>query len=96
MLLDGRAQPTGLKRRGQDATMLVVLNAHYEAVTFTLPAGGEEQTGAVWRLLLDTQVDAPAQADHSHEYEAGAAYAVAPRSLLLLILKSAVATPPPS
>src|SRR5690606_7055877 len=28
MLLDGRAQPTGIKRRGDDATILLVMNAH--------------------------------------------------------------------
>jgi glycogen operon protein len=28
MLLDGRAQPTGIKRRGDDATLLLVANAH--------------------------------------------------------------------
>ena len=37
MLLDGRAQPTGIKQRGVDATLLIVLNAHHDVVNFTLP-----------------------------------------------------------
>lgn len=36
MLLDGRAQETGIKRRGSDATMLFVYNANYDAVNFNL------------------------------------------------------------
>ena len=37
MLLDGRGQATGIKRRGSDATLLLVFNAHHETVEFTLP-----------------------------------------------------------
>ena len=37
MLLDGRAQATGIKRRGDDATLLIVFNAHHDVVEFTLP-----------------------------------------------------------
>ena len=51
MLMDGRAAPTGVRQRGQEATLLLVLNAHHESVPFTLPSapGGE-----AWRLLVDT------------------------------------------
>ena len=37
MLLDGRAQETGIRRRGSDATLLLVFNAHHDVVPFTLP-----------------------------------------------------------
>ena len=37
MLLDGRGQATGIKRRGADTSLLIVFNAHHEAVKFTLP-----------------------------------------------------------
>ena len=37
MLMDGRAQPTGIRQRGQDATLLMVLNAHHDLVRFALP-----------------------------------------------------------
>lgn len=51
MLLDGRAQPTGIKRSGADATLLLLLNAHHDGRTFQLPevAGGKH-----WICLVDT------------------------------------------
>lgn len=51
LLLDGRAQETGIKRRGSDATMLLIYNAHYDVVNFTLPAVAE---GRSWIGLIDT------------------------------------------
>ena len=30
MLIDGRAQPTGIRKRGEDATLLLVLNAWHD------------------------------------------------------------------
>ena len=56
MLMDGRAQPTGIRRRGADATLLMVLNAHHDLVEFVLPetAGGRE-----WSLLVDTNPGLP-------------------------------------
>jgi glycogen operon protein len=51
MLIDGRAQTTGIRKRGQDTTLLLVFNAHHDVVQFTLPecTGGRE-----WSLLIDT------------------------------------------
>jgi isoamylase len=86
MLLDGRAQVTGIKQRGQDATMLLVANAHHDVVPFALPAAGDDQAQARWTLLLDTQFDQPAH-DAENEYAAGDVYAVTARSLLLFKLK---------
>ena len=37
MLMDGRAQETGIKRRGADATMLIVFNGWQDLVGFILP-----------------------------------------------------------
>ena len=51
MLLDGRGQATGIKRRGADATLLIVFNAHHEAVEFTLPPCYEADG---WKRLFDT------------------------------------------
>jgi isoamylase len=85
MLLDGRAQATGIKQRGQDATILLVLNAHHEPVEFTLPSAGDEQERALWSLLLDTRVEGPAHTLET-EYAAGKAYSVEARSTLLLKL----------
>ncbi len=36
MLLDGRAQASGIKRPAMDATALLVLNAHHDVVNFAL------------------------------------------------------------
>jgi glycogen operon protein len=82
MLLDGRAQPTGIHRRGQEATLLLVLNAHHDVVRFTLPAC----TGCKsWTVLVDTNrpVDDP-----QNEFEPGQAYDVTTRSLLLFAMVS--------
>jgi isoamylase len=51
MLIDGRAQPTGVRERGSDATVLLLFNGHHEAVGFTLPPTID---GDEWHLLLNT------------------------------------------
>jgi glycogen operon protein len=53
VVLDGRAQPTGIRRRGADATLLLLLNSHHDVVEFTLPAVPE---GDSWLRLIDTNV----------------------------------------
>jgi glycogen operon protein len=76
MLMDGRAQSTGIRQRGKDATLLWVLNAHHDVVQFTLPecAGGRE-----WSLLIDSNVPAAPGA----RFGTGSVYQVTARSLLL-------------
>jgi glycogen debranching enzyme GlgX len=51
MLLDGRAQESGIRRRGSDATLLLVYNAHFDVVNFTLP---NVPDGKDWLALIDT------------------------------------------
>jgi isoamylase len=51
MLIDGRAQPTGVRERGSDATVLLLFNGHHEAVGFTMPPTVD---GDEWHLLLNT------------------------------------------
>jgi isoamylase len=51
MLLDGRAQPTGIRRKGLDRTLLLLINAHHETVRFSLP---DVPGGNCWRLLIRT------------------------------------------
>jgi isoamylase len=80
MLLDGRAQPTGLKQRGVDATLLIILNAHYDLVNFKLPGhAGDER----WRLLIDTNVEGKLD---KTAFKEGDVYGVTGRSLLLFQL----------
>jgi glycogen operon protein len=81
VLLDGRAQETGIRRVGTDATLLLVVNAHHDAVGFTLPpsTGGKR-----WVCLVDT--NQPELADLP-EFDVGVEYLVTGRSLLLFMLR---------
>ena len=77
MLLDGRAQESGVKRRGSDATLLLIYNAHHDVVNFTLPSVPE---GRHWQGLIDTnRPDSQIAA-----FDFGDVYAVTGRSLLAL------------
>ena len=51
VVLDGRGQATGIARRGSDATLMLVLNAHDDVVPFKLPkvVGGRN-----WLKLIDS------------------------------------------
>lgn len=51
LLLDGRAQPSGIRRAGADVTLLLIFNAHHDAVAFQLP---EAPSGSGWLCRLDT------------------------------------------
>jgi len=77
MLLDGRAQTTGVRQRGQNATLLIVINEHHDMVEFKLPAcvGGSH-----WDLLIDTQFCEPGE---EKRFATGDTYQVTARSLLL-------------
>lgn len=77
MLMDGRAQPTGVRQRGTEATVLLILNAHHDFVQFTLPSHiGEDR----WGLLVDT--NAP-DIESTETFASGDIYGVTGRSLLL-------------
>jgi isoamylase len=81
VLLDGRAQPTGIRRRGTDVTLLLLFNAHHDVVPFTLP---EVVGGTGWHCLMDTNQP---DLDEPVSYPFGKDYAVTGRSLLLFELK---------
>lgn len=81
ILLDGRAQPTGIRRRGTDVTLLLILNAHHDVVKCTLP---EVIGGEAWMCHIDTNqpdLEAPT------EFRFGKEYTVTAHSLLLFQLK---------
>jgi isoamylase len=80
MVLDGRAQATGIKKRGIDRAVLLVFNAHYDLVKFTLPDG---PGGAGWVRLIDTNVDEAKE----EFFNAGDIYDVTARSMLMFALK---------
>jgi isoamylase len=82
MLMDGRAQPTGIRQPGHDDTLLLVVNAHHDVVMFRLP---EVVGGTGWDCIVDTN---QAERTTPPTFEHGYAYAVTGRSLLLFALRS--------
>jgi glycogen operon protein len=81
MLMDGRAQVSGIRKRGQDATLLLVINGWNDMVEFCLP---ETPGGAGWELLADTNIPEP---EGTPAFEFGHCYQVTGRSLLLFLLQ---------
>jgi isoamylase len=81
MLLDGRAQQSGIRQRGHEATMLIVFNSWQDVVKFTLPQARVEGNEAKeWDLLADTNMpDLP----EGSRFPFGHVYEVTARSLLL-------------
>jgi isoamylase len=76
MLIDGRAQMTGIRKRGGTATMLLVLNAAPDGVKFILP----ECPGAEsWSLQIDTNVPQGVEG----RFKTGESYIATGRSVLL-------------
>jgi len=82
VLLDGRAQPTGIRRAGTDATLLLITNAYHDVVRFTLP---EVVGGLDWICLVDT--NRPDPGEEPERFAFGDQYDVTGRSLLLFQLR---------
>jgi glycogen operon protein len=67
--------------RISDETLLVLLNAYHQALTFVLPESGGER-GCQWELLMDTVHAAP-PTPSGDKHAVGASYTLAPRALAL-------------
>jgi isoamylase len=81
MLLDGRAQATGIRKSSKDATLLLVFNGHGDFVEFTMP----ECYGAMhWSLVVDTNIE---DSSAKGRFAPGDKYGVTGRSLLLFVLQ---------
>jgi isoamylase len=78
MLMDGRAQSSGIRQRGHEATLLLVINVHHDLVNFVMPASS---AGENWTLLIDTN-EPEKQPDCIKK--TGEEYGVTARSLLLM------------
>ena len=81
MLLDGRAQVSGVQRAGADATLLIVVNANHDPVNFNLP---KVPHGISWSCRLDTTdptIKGPQHLPFNKPYE------VTGRSLVLFELQ---------
>ena len=85
MLMDGRAQVTGIRKRGHNATLLLVINSYHDVVDFTLP---EAADGEGWTLLADTNLP---NREENPDFAIGAAYQVTGRSFLVFLLRAAAA-----
>ena len=80
MIIDGRAQPTGVRQRGTEATMLLIFNGHFDLVKFTLPTA---PGGNTWTRLIDTNLP---DEEGTPTFKPGDTYSVTARSLLLFTL----------
>jgi isoamylase len=83
VLLDGRAQPTGIRRRGTDQTLLLILNSYHDAVNFLLP---KVVGGRSWEALVDTNAPDLSRPGRPKQFRLGHEYLVTGRSLLLFRL----------
>jgi glycogen operon protein len=79
MMMDGRARPSGLRQRGTEAAMLLVMNSHHDLVEFTLP---ECPGGRHWALAIDTNLG---NEEPTFRAETGHAYGMTSRSLALFV-----------
>jgi glycogen operon protein len=86
MVIDGRAQASGIRRPASDATLLLVFNAYHDIVDFVLPdvTGSQE-----WTCMIDTNVSVR---DELPEFGSGDVYQVHGRSVLLFALHAKGAT----
>ena len=80
VLLDGRTQVTGIRKRGSDQTLLIVFNAYHEVVQVTLV---EVTGGKKWVRLVDTNQP---EADETDTFEFDHVYDVTGRSVVLFKL----------
>ncbi|AWN49846.1 glycogen debranching enzyme GlgX [Methylobacterium terrae] len=81
VVLDGRAQSSGIHRRGGEATLMLLFNAYHDVVEFTLP---EVVGGDAWMRVLDTNL--PDTQDLAR-FGVGDTYAVTGRSMLMFVLR---------
>jgi isoamylase len=85
MLMDGRAQTSGIHQRGHEATLLMVINGHFDPVKFTLP---ECPGGDTWKLVIDTNREGvDTESIEKEMVKTGESCDVNARSLLLFELQ---------
>ncbi len=81
MIMDGRARSSGIPKRGQELTVLIVFNSHHDVVSFTFP---EAINGQKWKRIVDTNL--PDDVDPV-PFIKGDIYDVTGYSLLLFVLE---------
>ena len=80
LIIDGRAQVSGIKRPASDTTLLMVFNAYHDLINFTLPNVKED---VQWTCLVDTNM--PVRADLP-TFSPGEVFGVTGRSVVLFAL----------
>jgi isoamylase len=84
VILDGRAQVSGIPKKGGDVTLLLIVNAHHDRIKFKMP---QSAGGHGWLQLLNTdQPDADTVGSKEIRRKFGETHEVAARSLLLFKL----------
>lgn len=83
LMLDRRAQPTGIRKRGEDATILMIFDAWHDMVEFTLPS--QNGSNKIWTLMIDTNQSEDTE-ELNQTFRFGQTYAVMGRSFLLFAL----------
>ena len=86
MLIDGRAQASGIQKLASDATILAVFNGHDDVVEFKLP---DIKGSDCWTCLVDTNMSVRKELP---EISANDIYQVTGRSVLLFALQTRGAT----
>ncbi len=86
MLIDGRAQASGIRKLASDATILAVFNGHGDLVEFRLP---DIEGSDRWTCLVDTNVP---EREELPDFFANDVYQVTGRSVLLFALHTRGAT----
>ncbi len=85
MLLDGRAQATGIRQRGHEATILILFNDHYESCPFRIP---ETTRGDTWGIVLDTAREDLVTENEQFELRTSSSqYSIGPRSIQVFVLQ---------
>lgn len=82
MLLDGRAQKTGIRKLAEDQTVLLVFNSFEGMVEFTLP---EAVAAKEWTMIVDTNTS---DSKPGTTFPFGEVYQVTGRSLLMFSCNS--------
>ena len=94
MLLDGRAQTTGIRQHGHEATLLILINNLDKEMVFKLPESGGPSE---WTRLIDTSLDDPDEAERTAAVrKSGDAYKAGPQSLQMFARCGDAAPPTPS
>ncbi len=82
LMLDGRAQPSGIRKRGEDATLLLIYNAWHDLVEFKLPSVSDQR----WKLLIDTNISEQEEEQETQLFASEHVYGVTGRSFLMFEL----------